>query len=169
MARAYGNIIQAANIYIGGITFIGRATTVKLPVPLPKTHEHRPLGLPSTVKRVTGYEPLIVEVVFDTYEPEVLKQFGNINIRAFDYMARWSTQASDGSVLYGSAEFSGTGTDGDRDPFGNGEEPAQTTLTIDCVAFKEIFDGETIYDIDTETGKWEIGGEDNWAPILEGL
>ena len=77
--------------------------------------------------------------------------------------------SSGGTVKYGVVECSGRGSAAERAPFENGEEPATTTLIIECVAYKETFDSEVIYDFDTELAKHEIGGEDFWAPILEGL
>ena len=167
--RGYRNIIEAASIYLNGRSYIGEAATVTLPNVQTRMEDHRPQRLPSDVKRFTGYEPLVVEAVFNVYDPEILKQVGNPDIRAYDYQARWSARSADGSVKYGVAEFSGRGSSAERGAFENGEEPAQTTLTVECISYKETFDGEEIYNMDTELGKWEVGGEDYWAPVLEGL
>ena len=169
MARGYSNIIQAATIFINGENFLGKSESVTLPAIQARMQEHRPMGLPSEVKRFTGYEPPVLEVVLNSYEPTALKQVGNPDVRAYNYQVRWSTQDSTGETKYGVVECSGRASGVERDTFEDGEDPANSTFTIECVAYKETFDNELIYDLDTENGKWIVGGTDYWAPILQGI
>ena len=169
MARGYSNIIQAATIFVDGENLMGIAASVTLPNIQARMQQHRPMGLPSEVKRFTGYEPPVLEFVLDSYEPAALKQVGNPDVRAYNYQVRWSTQDSTGTVKYGVVEAAGVISGAERDAFEDGEDPAQTTFTVECVAYKETFDNEEIYDLDTENAKWKVGGVNHWEAINQGV
>lgn len=168
-APGFRNIIQAATVYVEGRSYVGEAASVTLPNIEMQTQDDRPMGLASPIRRFTGYEPMEATLVFNTINKDVLVQVGSPNIRAKNYMVRYSTQSSDGSVKFGIAEFSGRASMIERSEISNGEEITTTTLTIQCVAYKETFDGEGVYDIDTEKQQFIIDGTDHWAPVAAGL
>lgn len=168
-ARGFRNVIQAAALYIEGSSYAGEAEQVKLPVVQSKMEEHRPMGLPSEVKRFTGYEPMEFTATINAFDPEVLGQVGSPDVREKDYMVRFSTQSNDGEVKYGVAEISGRASTVDVGDISNGEEIAATELTVEVVSYKLTFDSQIIYDIDTEEGKYIILGTDYWEPIQAGL
>ena len=154
MARGFRNVIFGASLYVDGESYIGEADSTTLPEMQTITDENRNMGMPGPVARYSGYERPIVEMVFNGYFNPVMAQWGNPDIRAYNYTVRFATRDNDGTVKSGYAEFSGSAQVPEgRGAMGNGEDASQTTLTIDCVAYKEVFDGTTNYDLDFEQGQ----------------
>ena len=160
---------MAGVVYIEGKSLIGDNREFTLPNLQMMVQDIRNAGMAGPVAQFTGIERPQVTIESDAYLADVLKQFGSPNIREKNYSARWSTQSADGEVKYGVAEFSGRSSNTERAAFSNGEDGMPTTITIECVSYKETFDGEVIYDIDLENGKLIVGGEDHWKPIKDGL
>ena len=167
--RSFVNVIKAASVYVDGQNFAGVAAEVTLPEINMMQEDYRGMGMSGAVRRFNGVEPLEASMVFNGYLPEVMKQVGSPDIRAENYSVRWATESFDGERKYGVAEFSGRGSNVTRDALADGEDPVQTTLTIQCVSYKETFDGQVLYDIDVENGKFIVDGTDHWAPLQENL
>ncbi len=169
MARGFRNIIFGASVYVDGESYLGEADTVTLPDLQAIVDDQRNMGMPGPVARFSGYERPSVEMVFNGYFNPVMAQWGNPDIRAYNYTVRFATRSNDGEVKAGVAEFAGRASGRGQGAMGNGEDPSQTTLTIECVSYKEEFDGTTNYDLDFEEGKIEVDGTDHWAPITAAL
>lgn len=167
--RSFVNVIRSASVYVDGQNFAGVAAEATLPEINMMTEDYRGLGMLGPVRRFTGMEPLEATLVFNGYLPEVLKQVGSPDVRLANYSVRWQTESYDGEKKYGVAEFSGRGSSITRDPIADGQDPVQTTLTIQCVSYRETFSGEVIYDIDIENGKFLSGGIDLWTALLDQL
>lgn len=168
-ATGFRNVIITAACYVEGNTFVGQTASIKLPVLEMRMADDDQMGLPGTIERFFGIEKLEAELVFNTIDTDLLKQFGSHDVRYKNYMVRYSTQSNDGTTKHGVAEFSGRARRVERSEISNGEEITTTTLTITCIAYKEEFDGSEIYDIDIEEPKVIVDGEDHWAAIFEGL
>ena len=108
-------------------------------------------------------------MVFNGYFNPVMAQWGNPDIRAYNYTVRWATRDNDGTTKAGVAEFAGRASGRTQSAMGNGEDASTTTLTIECVAYKETFDGTDNYDLDFEDGRIIVDGTDHWAPITAAL
>lgn len=169
MARGFRGVIFGASVYVDGESYIGEADSVTLPDLQTITDDQRNMGMPGPVARFSGYERPTVEMVFNGYFNAVMAQWGDPDIRAFNYTVRFATRDNDGTVKSGFAEFSGRASGRAQSAMGNGEDASQTTLTIECVAYKEAYDGTTNYDIDFEQGRVEVDGTDHWAPIANAL
>ena len=165
----FQNVIQGASVYVEGVNYAGVAEEVTLPNIEMMMQDYRGMGMQSAVRRFTGHEPLECTMVFNGYLNDVMKQVGSPNVREKNYTVRWATESNDGSRKFGIAEFAGRGSMIERDAFGDGEDPAQTTLTIQVIAHKETFDGEELYDIDVENNRFKVDGVDHWEPIASGL
>ena len=166
---SFTNIVEAASVYVDGVNHAGIAAEATLPNIEMMKEDYRGMGMPSAVRRFTGFEPLEMTMVFNGYPPDALKQVGSSDVRAENYTVRWATGSFDGTKKYGVSEASGRISSVERDAFSDGEDPAQTTVTIECVAYKETYDGEELYDIDVENGKFTVDGENHWAAVSEGL
>ena len=166
--QSFGNVVQNANVYVEGKGMLGKAKTVKLPDYEKRREETRPLGLPAPVMRPTGLEPMECEMVFESYEKDVLTQVGGNKVREKQYMVRFSTEDSNGVVKYGVAQLSGNAYKLEPSPFENNDEAATLTLTVDVISYKLDFDGP-VYDIDVEVGKLNVGGVNHWDAAFAGL
>ena len=169
MARGFRNIIFGASVYVDGESYLGEAASVTLPDLQAIVDDQRNMGMPGPVARFSGYERPQVEMEFNGYFNPVMAQWGNPDIRAYNYTVRWATRDNDGEVKSGVAEFAGRASGRTQAAMGNGEDVSTTTLTIECVAYKEEYDGTTNYDIDIEAGKVEVDGTDHWSAIADAL
>ena len=169
MQQAFRNRTMAGTVYVEGKSLIGDHQEFTLPNIQMMVQDVRNGGMLGPAAQFTGMERPQATIVSDAYLADVLTQVGSPNIRAKNYSARWSTQSADGEVKYGVAEFSGRASNVERGALSNGEDGMATTITIECVSYKETFDGKLIYDINLETGKLIVDGEDHWKPIKDGL
>ena len=165
----FQNVVQGASIYVEGTNYAGVAEEVTLPSITMMENPYRGMGMPSALSRFTGFEELELVAVFNGFINDVFRQVGSPNVREKNYTVRWATESNDGTRKFGMAEAAGRGSVLEHDAFGNGEDPAQMTLTVKCVQYKVEFDGEVLCDIDVENNKFIIGGVDNWEPIASGL
>ena len=165
----FRNIIIAGAVYVEGRTFIGNTASIQLPPLEMRMSDDEQLGLPGTIERFFGIEKMEAELVFNTIDNDILKQLGSHDVRAKQYMVRYSTQSNDGSTKYGVVEMEGRGRRVERSTIEGGEEITTTTLTVTCISYKETFDGSEIYDIDIENEKVTVDGENHWEPIASGL
>lgn len=169
MQQAFRNMTQAGTIYVEGQSLIGDTQEFTLPNIEMIVQDIRNSGMVGAVARFTGIERPEATLITNAYLEDILTQVGSPNIREKQYSARWATQSADGTVKYGVAEFAGRGNMVERAAASDGADGMTTTLTIQCVSYKETFDGNEIYDIDLENGKLIINGTDHWAAIMEGL
>lgn len=168
-AQGFRDLIQAATVYVEGRSFVGEAAEVTLPNIEMVQQDYRAMGMPSATRRFTGFAPLEATLVFDSINKAVLTQVGFNNIREKNFQVRYVTGSSDGSTKHGVCEFSGRANMVERGAISTGEEAVQTTLTVQCISYKETFDGEEVYDIDTEKQSFKVGGEELWADFAAGL
>lgn len=169
MQQAFRNMLQAGTIYVEGQSLIGDTQEFALPNIEMIVQDVRNSGMVGAAARFTGIERPEATLITNAYLGDVLTQIGSPNIREKQYQARWSTQSADGSVKYGVAEFAGRGNMIERAAAADGADGMTTTLTIQCVSYKETYDGNEIYDIDLENGKFIVDGTDHWEAIMSGL
>ena len=167
-AIGFRNKIVSASVTVAGNPRKGETQSIQLPNLTWRSAEDTPLGLPGTVMRYFGVENIQVELVFDAVQKDILTQWGSFNIRAHNYRVNYVTQSSDGTFKNGVAEFSGRANEVARGVIDSGEDASTTTLTIDCVSYKETYDSEPVFNIDIEKEIIEIDGEDVWEEIREG-
>ncbi|MFW9292269.1 phage major tail tube protein, partial [Glaesserella parasuis] len=64
--------VDNANVYLNGVSFIGKTKSVKLPEFNPVMIEHKNLGLVGTINLPSGVEALEGEIVWGGYYPEAM-------------------------------------------------------------------------------------------------
>ena len=168
-ATGFRNIILAAAAYVEGQTFVGNTQSIQLPSLEMRAADDEQMGLPGVIERYFGIEKMEATLVFNTVDKRILAQLGSHNVREKNFMVRYTTQSNDGTIKSGVVEMSGRARMVERSEITTGEEPTTTTLTITCIAYKETYDGDVVYDIDIEAPKVEVDGTDHWKPIFDAL
>lgn len=100
MANISINRVTNANIYMDGISFLGRAESIDLPEVNYKFTEHKALGMVGTSEFFAGIEKLEGSIKWNSFYQEVMMKVGN-PVRTVQLQARSSleTYNSMGRIL----------------------------------------------------------------------
>jgi len=78
MAEIQVNRLTNANIYCDGISFLGKAEEISLPVIKGKMSEHKALGMIGAVEFISGFEKMEGKIKWNSFYEAVLKQAANM-------------------------------------------------------------------------------------------
>ncbi|MDD2174450.1 phage major tail tube protein [Glaesserella parasuis] len=154
--------VDNANVYLNGVSFIGKTKSVKLPEFNPVMIEHKNLGLVGTINLPSGVEALEGEIVWDGYYPEAmaiaLNPFKTVqlmvrgNVRVFNATGR---VAEVPLVVIINGSFS---------KIGNGEykqnEAAEYAMTYKAHSIKATIDGKEVLYYNAFTNEYRVASED---------
>lgn len=77
MANISINRVTNANIYMDGVSFLGRAESIDLPETLYKFTEHKALGMVGTSEFFAGIDKFEGTIKWNSFYPEVMMKVGN--------------------------------------------------------------------------------------------
>jgi len=154
-----------ANIYLNGISFMGRAEEVNLPDVATKMVDHKALGMVGELELPAGLQKMSAKIKWNAIYPEVLKPAYN-SFQAVRLQVRTSVETYEGAsrvaqvpaVIFMTAVFKKTGGLGFK-PQDNVEMEHELNVT----AYKLEINGEEIVDIDVMANIWRVAGVDQLA------
>lgn len=161
-------VLQAFNSYIDGVGKLGSTEKCDTPKIEKVMEKFRGGGMLGTRQIALGFKEFEWGVTFTSYDPQVIRQSGLFTKKS---IALSNTAALDGD---GGAKHTVSLTCRGQymtlDP-GSWEAGKLAKLSVKASldALKLVIDGVTVYDIDVENNKFEIGGADEYAWIGNAL
>ena len=142
--------LKNMNVYNDGTSYAGQATSVTLPKLTRKMEAFRGGGLGGAVKVDFGLDDdaLKVEWTCGGYLTQVLKQYGSVDVAGVQLRFAAAYQRDDTQDVT-SVEIivRGRHSEIDRGEMKVGDDTEMKMVT-ECVYYKEVVDGETLFEID---------------------
>lgn len=156
------NRITNANVYLNGVSLLGRVEEIKLPDIVSKMMEHKALGMVGTIELPSGIEKLEGEVKFSSFYRDVMIAVGNpfefaqlqvrSNVETYSAQGR-TTQAP--LVTFLTVSFK-------KNPCGafKQHDNAEFASGYACNYIKQVMDGADVLEIDVLSNIYKIDGVD---------
>ncbi|MOA16877.1 Phage tail tube protein FII [compost metagenome] len=165
------NRVTNANIYVDGISLLGRAEEVSLPTIKNKNAEHKALGMVGIVEYFAGIDKLEMKIKWNSFYTEVMKKAAN-PFEAVKLQIRSSIEGYQGGsrvsqtpvIIYVTAQYKDF-------PLGNFKQHDNVELesNLSVTYCKMEIDGEEVMEIDVESNIYKVNGEDLLAQYRENL
>lgn len=156
------NKVTNTNVYVDGVSFLGRAEEITLPQVKQKMSDHKGLGLAGSLELPSGIDKLECKIKWASLYPEVLKKAAN-PFKPVPLQVRTSLETYTGQgrtaevpvVVYltvSCKEF----------PLGayKHHDPAEFETNHSCSYVKLVVDGEEILEIDVFANIYKVDGMD---------
>lgn len=161
MGIAIGQIVNA-NVYVNGVSFLGRVKTVKLPEIKYTMSEPEALGLVGKLEFPSGIDTLEMSIEWNSLYPEVLTAAGN-PYRNHLLMIRSSLEKYDGMGRYAEHPVVTTVMAGFKSlPLGElkKQEAVNIETELRVTAISQIINYIPVVNIDVMANTWWSAGED---------
>jgi len=157
------------DIYIDGVSYMGRATEVTLPKLSRKMEEYTAAGV-GPVELDQGMEKLEAEITLSEYATDALKLFAQNGVDAVRLHFRGAALSDEASSQFDAIEVIMGGRFKEMD-FGSAKKGEETTLKLSAALsyYKYVVNGERIMEFDVVNRIEYMGGEDRMGPIREAL
>jgi uncharacterized protein len=159
--------LKNMNVYNDGTSYAGIATSVTLPKLTRKMEAFRGGGLGGAVKVDFGLDDdaLKVEWTCGGYLTQVLKQYGSVDVAGVQLRFASAFQRDDTQDVT-SVEIivRGRHSEIDRGEMKVGDDTEMKMVT-ECVYYKEVVDGETLFEIDLINMVHMVGNVDTMQTI----
>lgn len=162
MSKISVNKLYNANVYINGISFLGRAEEVALPQVRAKAVEHKALGMFGVIETAAGIEKMEAKIKWNSLYPEVLKDAAN-PYKAVSVQVRASLETHDSTgrvaevpvVAFMTAQFKNFPGIGLKH-----QDNAEVETDLIVSYYKLQIDGRDIVEADAFANIWKSYGED---------
>ncbi len=163
MANAISiNRITNANVYVDGVSLLGRAEEITLPTVSFKTAEHKALGMVGEMQYPCGIAAMEAKIKWNSFYPEVYKKFSNpyqgikLQVRASLETYQDSSRNKEAPVIcYLTVRPK-------ENPLGafkaQDNVELENALTVSYIKLE--IDGELITEVDVEANIWMVNGVD---------
>lgn len=159
--------LKNMNVYNDGTSYAGVATSVTLPKLTRKMEAFRGGGLGGAVKVDFGLDDdaLKVEWTCGGYLTQILKQYGSVDVAGVQLRFAAAYQRDDTQDVT-SVEIivRGRHSEIDRGEMKVGDDTEMKMVT-ECVYYKEVVDGETLFEIDVLNMTHMVGNVDTMQAI----
>ena len=165
------NKVTNANIYLDGISYMGRAEEVTLPDVQPKMVDHKALGLIGELELPGGLQKMSMKIKWNAIYPDVMKKTHDV-FTAIRLMVRTSIDTFEGGSRTNQAPCVIYATVTPKKAGGLNFKPSDNVEREDefnVTAYKMEVDGEEIVDIDIMANVWRVNGEDQLATYRANL
>lgn len=159
--------LKNMNVYNDGTSYAGVATSVTPPKLTRKMEAFRGGGLGGAVKADFGLDDdaLKVEWACGGYLTQTLKQYGAVDVAGVQLRFAAAYQRDDtNEVMSVEIIVRGRHSEIDRGELKVGEDTEMKMVT-ECVYYKEVVDGETIFEIDVINMIHMVGNVDTMQAI----
>lgn len=171
MSKLQVNKLYNANVYVNGISFLGRAEEVTLPQVKAKMVEHKGLGMFGVIETAAGIEKMDAKIKWGSMYPEVLTEAAN-PYKAVSIQVRASLETHDSTgrvdevpvVVFMTAQF--------RNFPGLGfkhQDNVEVETELSVSYYKLQVDGKDIIEADAFANIWKVEGEDILATYKANL
>jgi len=166
------NRLTNANVYLDGVSLLGKAEEVSLPTVTFKMAEHKAMGMFGSMEFPSGLDKMEMKIKWNSLYLEVMKKaaspFSNHQLQIRASLESWN--ALDGRteekpvVIFLTGAFKNF-------PLGSFKQhdnvELETMLTV--YAFKQEIDGEEILEIDVMSNIYKVNGVDEFAKFRANL
>lgn len=160
-----------ANVYLNGVSYMGRAEEISLPDVQPKMADHKALGMVGESELPSGLQKMSAKIKWNAIYPDVMKTTHNV-FTSVRLMVRTSIETYEGgtrtsqqpAVVYltGTWKKSGGLTFKPQD---NVEIENELSVT----AYKMEVAGQEIINVDIMANIWRVNGVDQLATYRANL
>lgn len=162
MSKISINKLYNANVYVNGVSFLGRAEEVTLPKVQAKMVEHKALGMFGVIETAAGIEKMEAKIKWSSLYPEVIGEAAN-PYKSVSIQVRASLETHDSTgriaevpvVAFMTAQFKQFPGVGFKHQ-DNAE--VETELTVSY--YKLTIDGKDYIEVDAFANIWKVEGED---------
>jgi uncharacterized protein len=156
------NKLTNANVYLDGISLLGKAEEVELPMLKAIMAEHKALGLLGKLEFFAGFEKMTAKIKWNSFYADTMKKVGNVTT-SMKLQIRSSLESFDSSgrtaqkpvVVY----ITATSTDF---PYGNFKQhdnvEAETNFSV--YSCKMEIEGQAIVEFDALANIYKVNGVD---------
>lgn len=141
-------ILRNCTIFVDGISKVGQASEIELPVPKAKMEELRNAGMVMPIEIQLGYDKLEMSFKMTAFDPQALKLFG---LKAGDtktFMATGALVDEDGQTHSAVAYVRGTLSEAKADSWKPGDKKNENDYKVSVRYYKLEIDGEPIIEMD---------------------
>jgi P2 family phage contractile tail tube protein len=151
-----------ANVYLNGVSYMGRAEEITLPDISPKMVDHKALGMVGELELPAGLQKMSAKIKWNAIYPDVMKMTHNAfqavrlqiraNIETYQGGTRTNQQPA---VIYLTGTWKKSGAMSFK-PQDNVEIENELSVT----AYKMEVNGDEIINIDVMSNIWRVNGVD---------
>jgi uncharacterized protein len=171
MAAITNNRLTNANVYIDGVSQLGKAEEVNLPDITFMLSEHKSLGSIGKVELFSGIDKMEATIKWNAFYSDVFKEFANPR-KALKLQLRSSLETYDSSGLVSEVSCVAYLTVLVKNfPAGNFKQHdnVEATSKLTCTAYKLEIDGEEIVEYDALANIYSVNGVDVFANYRSNL
>jgi P2 family phage contractile tail tube protein len=161
-------ILKNFNIYVDGIGYAGKASSVQLPELTIQSESHRAAGMDAPISLDMGMEELESQINFSSFEKALIKRFGLAEGNETQITAKGALRDLDGTVTAVTVSMRGTVS---SLPLGTWEagSKAELQMTLKLRYFKLQHGDEITHEIDPINNIRIVGGVDQLAEIRKAI
>lgn len=162
MSKIAVNKLYNANVYVNGVSFLGRAEEVTLPKVQAKMVEHKALGMFGVVETAAGIDKMEAKIKWSSLYPEILKDMGN-PYKSISIQVRASLETHDSTgrvaevpvVAFMTAQFKNFPGIGFKH-----QDNAELETDLAVSYYKLVVDGNEYIEVDAFANIWKVEGVD---------
>lgn len=156
------NRICECNLYLNGISFLGRAESIDLPTLKTKMTEHKALGMIGTLEFPSGVDKLECKIKWNSFYPDALVSladpFTYVPVMARGSVERWTgagRTSQEALVVELTLGFKNV-------PLGKFKQHDNVELETEaaCVYLRQTIGGVEIVEFDAMANIWRVAGVD---------
>lgn len=165
------NRVTNANIYMDGVSLLGRAEEISAPVVKTKTAEHKALGMVGVADFFSGIDKMEAKIKWNSFYPDVMKKTAN-PVSTVKLQIRTSVESytADGrgaqvpAVIYMTVQYKDF-------PLGNFKQHDNVELeqNMSVYYYKLEINGEVITEVDILANIFKVNGVDILADYRANL
>lgn len=159
------NRITNANVYLDGVSLLGKAEEIKLPEIVAKMSEHKALGMVGTLELPSGFDKMEGDVKWSSFYQDVAVKAANpfkfvqLQVRAsVEVFGAGGRVQEVPLVVFLTVQFkkSAAGTFKQH-------EAADFPTSFSCTYIKQVLDGRDIMELDVLANIYKVDGVDMLA------
>lgn len=154
--------VTNANVYVDGVTFIGKAKEIDVPEATYKMVDHEALGMIGMTELFAGIEKMEATIMWNSIYGDAIKKLMNPNQPVL-LQARANKRISNSSGLVGEVPVVLTMSARPKNAPGfnfKQQENVEAETKLNITAIKLEIDSEIIYDIDLLANIFKVDGVD---------
>lgn len=163
-----GPVLKNFNMFLDGLNFAGKVTSVTPPELTMITEDYRGGGRDMAKKVELGMEPLVATFELPTDDGEVQKRFGWSQGDGVALVFRGAAQTDDGTTVAQNLTMRGRITAISRGTWSAGAIASQT-VTMGLHYYQETVGDEVVIEIDVDNYKRIINGVDQLESVRAAL
>lgn len=160
-----------ANVYLKGVSYMGRAEEITLPEISPKMVDHKALGMVGEIELPAGLQKMSAKIKWNAIYPDVMKLAHNVfeavqlevrcNIETYEGGTRTNQQPA---VIFLTGTWKKSGGLSFKP-----QDNVEIENELNVSAYKMIVNGEEIIEVDVMSNIWRVNGIDQLSKYRQSL